>query len=94
MLINKAQNAFIVERQILDACLIVNEVIDFMYKKKERGVRCKLDIEKVYDRVNCNFIFAVIQKMGFRWKWVKCMCWCITTTSFSLLLNGSLEGFF
>ena len=45
-LVNKAQYAFVAGRQILDASLIAHEVIDSMVKKKERGVICKLDIEK------------------------------------------------
>ena len=56
-LVNKAQNAFVAGRQILDASLIANEVIDSMAKKKERGVICKLDIENVYDRLNWKFLF-------------------------------------
>ena len=32
--------------------------------------------------------------MGFGRKWVNWMKWCITTTSFSMLINGSPEGFF
>ena len=48
-LINKAQNAFVEGRQIMDASLLANEVIDTMLKRKERGVLCKLDIEKAYD---------------------------------------------
>ena len=51
-LVNSAQNAFVEGRQILDAPLIANEVIDSMLKKKEKGVLCKLDIEKAYDKIN------------------------------------------
>ena len=39
-------------RQILDAILIANEVIDLMLKSNRSGVLCKLDIEKMYDHVN------------------------------------------
>ena len=45
-LVNSAHNAFIGGRQLLDAFLIANAVIESMVKKKERGILCKLDIEK------------------------------------------------
>ena len=51
--------------------LIANEVIDSMVKKKEKGLLCKLDIEKAYDHINWKFLFGVLQEMGFRRKWVK-----------------------
>ena len=46
------QNAFVKGRQILDASLIANEVIDYWVKRKEKGLICKLDIEKAYDSIN------------------------------------------
>ena len=50
-LISKAQNAFVEGRQILDAVLVANEVLDSVLKGKEGAVMCKLDIEKAYDHV-------------------------------------------
>ena len=93
-LVNSAQNAFVEGRQILDASLIANEVIDSILKKKEKGVLRKLDIEKAYDQINWNFLTTVLFKMGFKEKWFGWIKWCISTTSFSIMLNASLEGFF
>ena len=55
---------------------------------------CKLDIENVYDRINWNFLLRVLQKIGFGWKWVRWLRWCITIASFSVLVNGSPTRFF
>ena len=88
-LVNSAQNAFVERRQILDASLIANEVIDLMLKKKEKGVLCKLDIEKAYDKINWNFLTTVLGKMGFKEKWLGWIKWCISTASFSIMLNAS-----
>ena len=93
-LVNEAQNPFLGGGKILDASLIANEVIDSMVKKKEKGILCKLDIENEYDRINWKFLFGVLQKMGFRLKLVKWIKQCVTSASFSILVNGSPTGFF
>ena len=78
------QNTFVIGRQILDASLIVNEVVESLLKRKERRILCKLDIEKAYDIVNWNFFFLVLQKMGFGGKWLEWIKWCVTIASFSV----------
>ena len=50
--ISPDQNAFIKGRQILDGSLIANEVVDSWKKRGEKGLICKLDIEKTYDSIN------------------------------------------
>ena len=78
----------------MDAPLIENEVIDSILRRKEKGVLYKLDIEKAYDQINWNFIVMVLKKMGFEEKWIVWIKWCISTASFSILINGSPAGFF
>ena len=93
-LVNPTQNAFVEGRQILDVSLIADEVIDSMQKRKEMGILCKLDIEKAYDQINWSFVLKVLKRMGFGEKWVGWIEWCISTTTFFVLLNGSLACFF
>ena len=93
-LVNQAQNAFVEGKQILDASLIANEVIDSMQKRKEMGVLCKLDIKKAYDRINWSFVLKVLRRMAFGEKWVGWIKRCMSTATLSILLNGSPTGFF
>ena len=88
------QNAFVRGRRILDASLIANEVIDFWHKRKEKGMICKLDIEKAYDNINWNFLMKVLLKMGFGSRWMEWIWWCISTAKFYVLVNGVPVGFF
>ncbi|RVX09210.1 LINE-1 reverse transcriptase-like [Vitis vinifera] len=69
------QNAFVRGRQILDASLVANEVVDYWQKRKEKGLVCKLDIEKAYDNISWSFLMKVLKKMGFGSRWMEWM-WC------------------
>ena len=55
---------------------------------------CKLDIEKAYDQISWKFLFTMLQEMGFGSKWMAWIKWCITTASFSILVNGRPAGVF
>lgn len=54
----------------------------------------KMDIEKVCNHVNCDFIIAVLAKIKFSLKWIRWIKWCITIKSFSVLVNETLFSFF
>ena len=92
--ISKSQNAFIEGRHILDAVLIANEIVDSSLRRKKCGLVCKLDIEKAYDSISWEFLHQVLGKMGFGSWWLSWMKWCISTASFSVLINGSPASFF
>lgn len=54
----------------------------------------KLDLEKAYDLLDWNYIRACLIKFGFNANWCDRIMNCISTTSFSILLNGNPKGFF
>ncbi|WMV32615.1 hypothetical protein MTR67_026000 [Solanum verrucosum] len=93
-LVDEHQMAFLKGRQIMDAALLDNELVDSKVKQKLVGVLCKLDIEKAYDHVNWSFLLKILRDMGFGNKWTNWIKTCISTAKFSLIINGSLEGFF
>ena len=63
-------------------------------RKKESRLLCKLDIEKAYDHINWDFLFQILEKMGFGRKCISWIKWCISMTTFSVLFNGFPTGFF
>ncbi|GFZ12866.1 hypothetical protein Acr_23g0012510 [Actinidia rufa] len=58
--------------------------------------RCimKVDLRKAYDTVNWNFLEDVLSGLGFPALFIQWIMQCVSTTSYSISINGSLHGFF
>ncbi|WJZ85876.1 hypothetical protein VitviT2T_005388 [Vitis vinifera] len=90
--IHYTQGAFVQGRQILDAVLIANEIVDERRRSGEEGVVFKIDFEKAYDHVKWDFLDHVLEKKGFSPRWRKWMSGCLSSVSFAILVNGSAKG--
>ncbi|GKB43247.1 hypothetical protein Tco_0888189 [Tanacetum coccineum] len=64
--VGDVQNAFIKGRFILDGVRISNETVEFVRKKKERGLVFKVDFEKAYDSINWKFLEEFTLERGVR----------------------------
>lgn len=51
-------------------------------------------MERAYDHMEWGFILKVLRLFGFHARWVVWIQQCISTVSFSVLLNGAPFGFF
>lgn len=81
---------------ISDNILTAYEVLHSMKisKAKNNGsMAIKLDMSKAYDRLEWNFIRAVMEKLGFNATWVSWIMQCITSASYAVLINGEAKGF-
>ena len=94
LIVSPFQGAFVAKRQILDGVLIANELIDSRKRSKVDGFLLKIDLEKAYDHVDWNFVDYMLLKFGFGETWLRWMHECISTTSFSVLVNGSPSKLF
>ena len=88
--ISPSQNAFVEGRQILDATLIANEVVDSMLRRNDGGVVCKLDIEKAYDHFKLGVCALGNEKNGF---WLKMVILDLLVYVYSFFLNPYQWGF-
>ncbi|KAL2231024.1 UNVERIFIED_CONTAM: Transposon TX1 uncharacterized protein [Sesamum indicum] len=87
--------AFIPGRSIGDNIMLAQEL--FMgYNQARLTPRCalKVDIRKAYDTVEWDFLVATLQLFGFPPTFTRWIEECISTTSFSVGLNGTPHGFF
>ncbi|CAN6587433.1 unnamed protein product [Malus baccata var. baccata] len=90
-IISPMQNAFVAGRQIQDNIGIAHEVFHFLKTRKAKRrfeVGIKLDMQKAYDRVEWDFLDAVMERMGFGIAWRKLIMGCVSSVNFAVLLNG------
>ena len=92
-IISASQNTFVLNRQILEPVLIANECLDSRLKFGRLGFLCK-DVEKDFDHVNWGFLMNLLERSGFSDKWRRWILFCLSTVRLSILINGSLCGFF
>ena len=55
---------------------------------KTSSLALKLDISKVYNRVEWSFLKGIMEKMGFPKRWIERVMSCVTTPTFSIRING------
>ena len=51
-------------------------------------------MEKAYDRIEWDFLLACLQQLGFHDKWIQWIKECISTVSYSVIINNKPSGFF
>jgi hypothetical protein len=93
-IISPNQSTFIPNRSIQDNSILAHELHSFKNKKGKGGfLFLNLDMEKAFDRMEWSFLIAIMEKIGFNPTWISWIRACITSLTFSILLNGSPYGF-
>lgn len=93
--ISENQSAFIPGRAISDNVLITHEVLHYLKisaAEKHCTMEVKTDISKAYDRLEWSFIKRVLERMGFCDVWINWVMQCITTVSYSFLVDNTAVG--
>lgn len=85
------QAAFLEGRRSSDNVIIAQEIIYSLKgrKGKDGYMIVKIDLEKTYDCLEWSFIKMVLEHFGLRTNIVKLIMSCVSSTSTSILINGS-----
>lgn len=74
--------------------MVVQDLVkNYGRKKVALGCMLKIDIQKAYDTVNWNFLRKMLVQFMFPKRLVGLVMECVSTPMFSLMINGSMEGF-
>eukprot|EP00253_Pinus_taeda_P017934 PITA_17934 len=93
-LVAEEQSGYVEGRQILNNIIKAHEVVHTLTYKRQMGMIMQLDIAKAYDKVNWIYIKKVLTAFGFDHNWVRWVMALVTTSSFSILVNGSPSDIF
>ncbi|WZZ92349.1 hypothetical protein YC2023_120928 [Brassica napus] len=94
-LISDYQSAFVKGRSISDNVLITHEILHYL-QHSGATIRCsmaiKTDMSKAYDRIEWSFLRNVLERFGFHNMWISWIMECVTSVSYSYLVNGAAQG--
>lgn len=94
LVVDENQSAFVPGRLITDNILLSSEVFHYMrhnHAKKRGFMALKLDMSKAYDRIEWDNLACVLINMGFQATWIDHVMQCVTSVTYSFLVNGELQ---
>ena len=86
--ISKEQAGYVEGRQIMDNFILAHEVIPSLKASRTLGMLIKLDLSKAFDRASWKYLRAILDSFGFDQGWVNWILNLISSTFFSILVNG------
>jgi hypothetical protein len=92
--ISSEQFGFLEGRRIHETVGVAQETLHNIKSRKLKGALLKIDLSKAYDRASWLYIHRLPTHLGFAAFFVRWIMCCITTVSFSVLINGSASPFF
>lgn len=88
------QFAFLEDRQIHEAIGSAQEAIHSIWTKRLKSILLKIDLSKAFDRVSWLYIKMILIHLGFPHPLINWIMACITSPTYSILLNGAASHFF
>lgn len=95
-LVDRAQSAFIPGRLIVDNIVTAKEILHSVAHSRSiiGAFALKLDISKAFDKISWKFLSHRLRSFNIVGKTHELIMKCISTPSFSIVVNGQPEGYF
>ena len=96
-ILSDSRSTFIQNRHISNNVLIAYELVHALKSRRsgrEGYLAMKLDMSKAYNRIEWAFLEVMMRKIRLREGWINRIRQCVSTVSFSILLNGVLGEIF
>ena len=95
LMISKAQSAFLPGRLLAENVLLATDLVNGYNSQtlSPRGM-LKVDLRKAFDSVRWDFILASLRALAVPESYIMLIAECLSTASFSVLVNGVAGGFF
>lgn len=80
-----SQSAFVLGHLIFDNILVAYEITHLLLNKRDGNLSyaaVKLDMSKVYDRVEWCFLEKMVRRLGFADQWIGLIMECVSTVSY------------
>ena len=90
-IVSSPRYAFIASKYILSSIIIINKDIDTIKSKGIQWLILKIDFYKVFDSISLYFLNKVMEYISFEDCWCRWIQVYISTSRFSILINGLLS---
>ena len=87
--ISEEQTGYVEGRQTLNNIILAHKVVHFLKSNKQAGMIIQLDLAKAYENISWAYIKEVLRAYAFDQNWIRWVMALVTTTNFSILLNGA-----
>eukprot|EP00253_Pinus_taeda_P025694 PITA_25694 len=88
LLISPEQSGYVEGRQILDGIILSHEIIHSLKYSKQASMILKLDLSKAFDKLSWTYIQKMLIAFGVSHMWTRWIMSLITSSFFSILVNG------